>query len=345
MLPSPPLYDWLASLSAAQAGIVAQYPIGAADQATVPRYSFYGYAVHHRPLFNGVPVNTPADSLRLNLEDLLNPTMPASWAATSYYRRSFSNAGLRWDDGTGALGVQLPTGLARRYSDASSVGYAVTVAPANVLAGMGGGRDWRWTGGRGILWIDNATSHPVPTVLWTLAHNNSSPHSIAWPGYLAAPVAQARKESSVAIAVEAEPGFHPLTLDVEGAALPLHGSADSAPISVQLRSIEPAPIRPIGAAFKQQRRVCWRLAGVSTDGDQTAFVHLVTPDGRLVAQDDARPNGGTLASSRSTANTRIADAHSIDLGSSLSPGIYRLQAGLYDSRTGVRVRLTDGGTR
>ena len=385
LLPAPPLYQWLASLSAQQAGIVVQYPIAAADQALTPLYAFYAYDLHHHPLFNGVLNGTPPDALRGNLEDLLNPANPAGWAAlgvktmavdSAYYQSYFGNVGLRWSDGGAGLVQALPAGLAQRYRDTQWSAYAVTVAPASVVVGVGDdfgeaqlkqdGREWRWVGRHARLWLDNVTDHPVATVIWTSAHNNAATHELSWSGYLPAPVPPSQVESAVALAVEAVPGMRQIQMAVAGPVTPLAGSGNQVPVSVQMRSLEPAPVRPLDAQFQEAGRARWELSGVSmdacavqagtaisvallwnvlapTDEDQTVFVHLVAPNGRLVAQSDGRPNAGTVATSRLAFGTKLADAHSLALPAALAPGAYHLQAGLYNGDTSARLSLAVGG--
>gem|GEM_PF-5941007 len=383
LLPAPPLYGWLAAQSDAQTGIVAQYPIAASDQAATPLYAFYAYDVHRHRLFNGVLTGTPPDALRRNLEDILNPTNPASWAAlgvktvtvdNTSYRPSFSNIGLGWSDGGAGFIQRLPATLVERYHDAQSTAYVVTAAPAPLVVGLGDdfgaaqllqdGREWRWIGAQATLWTENVTDHPVLFMAWSTAHNNVAAHRLIWPGYSPELVPDTQEESPVALAVEAAPGLHPLTLRVDGPVAPLQGSGNRTPVSVQVRSFEPAPVRPLTAQFLQDGQPRWTLSAVSTDactvqaggtlsvallwrvanptvGDQTVFLHMVNGNGDLVAQRDGPPNG--LATSRVRAGDRVVDARALLLPSNLSPGQYRLLAGLYSGPTGQRLKLAAGG--
>lgn len=382
LLPAPPVYQWLASLTSQQAAIVVQYPIASASFATTALYAFYAYDVHHHPLFNGVAAGTPSDALRRNLLDLLNPTNPASWAAlgvktvtvdTTYYAESFHNAGLAW---ASIFAGQLPSGLVVRHVDTQATGYAVTAPPAPLVAGLGDGfgdallgpdgREWRWVAGTASVWLDNVTPNAVQIVLWTEGHNNVVAHSVRWPGYVPAPVGAAQRQSPLAITVTAQPGMHSFVLDSVGPQQPVEGSGNSTPEAVQLRSLEPAPVRPLKAQFVAGGTARFALTGVSTDActvqagaslavallwhvdaptsrDETVFVHLVGPGGTLAAQADGPPDGGAVATAHAAPGSDISDVHALPLPPTLPPGPYQLQAGLYDPHSMQRLPLHGGG--
>lgn len=71
-----------------------------------------------------------------------------------------------------------------------------------------------------------------------------------------------------------------------------------------------------------------------------AFVHLVGPNGQVVAQDDRDPVGGFTPTSRWEPGELIEDRHYVALPAGLQPGAYRLKAGLYslDPRSGGQAR-------
>ena len=77
--------------------------------------------------------------------------------------------------------------------------------------------------------------------------------------------------------------------------------------------------------------------------DYTVFVHVLDQDGKIVAQYDGPPAGGELPTRAWSPGATSADAISIPLPSSLSPGAYRLIAGLYDAATGARLPVAGGG--
>ena len=60
-----------------------------------------------------------------------------------------------------------------------------------------------------------------------------------------------------------------------------------------------------------------------------AFVHLLGPDGAVIAQHDGDPVGGYTPTSRWRAGELIADRHRIQLPAGLSSGEYGLKAGMY----------------
>lgn len=67
------------------------------------------------------------------------------------------------------------------------------------------------------------------------------------------------------------------------------------------------------------------------------FVHLFSPAGELVAQDDAEPRAGEYPTDAWELGEDVEDPHAISLPAELPPGTYRLTAGLYDPSTGQRL--------
>ena len=89
-------------------------------------------------------------------------------------------------------------------------------------------------------------------------------------------------------------------------------------------------------------RLFWRtLAYMYTD--YTAFVHLIGPDGNMVAQWDQRPLNGFLPTSYWPPRQVIADDYQIAIPADAPPGDYRLEVGLYDLATMARLPVTRGG--
>jgi hypothetical protein len=103
------------------------------------------------------------------------------------------------------------------------------------------------------------------------------------------------------------------------------------------------PIRPMPIAGDVlDLRLVWAAAGpVGTD--YTAFVHLLGPDGTLVAQSDAPPGGAFYPTSGWEVGGRVEDRRTLALPAELAPGEYRLIAGLYQPATGARLPLAAGG--
>ena len=77
--------------------------------------------------------------------------------------------------------------------------------------------------------------------------------------------------------------------------------------------------------------------------DYTVFVHLVAPDGKQVAQHDSQPGGGAFPTSLLGAGIEVPDNHLLDV-TSVPPGDYRLEIGLYELATGARLPTERGET-
>lgn len=384
--PPPKVYSWLATLTESEAGVVANYPLVSSTWDRTSMYSLYAYAVHGHRLINGVSRDTTEDYIRANLEDILNPTTPASLAAlgvktvtvdTQFYRLSFGNARLLWLDGDRGLSSELPAGLTSVYRDEASSAYSVRASPAPVVAGIGpgfgaaelrpDGREWRWMGADATAWIYNVTRVPVVTALWTAVHNNQTGHKLEWAGFEPVVVPTAEDSYAVAIVTEAAPGMNKVPLRVQGNVKPLGDASSGSPqVSIELRTLEPAPIREVNARFSEAGQTRVTLEGASLDAceaqagstvdvallwtvraptvvDQTAFLHVVDSSGNIVAQADALPNAGSVGTSRSRPGTRVSDVHSVRLPTTLRPGRYALRAGLYELKSGKRLDSEGGG--
>lgn len=77
-------------------------------------------------------------------------------------------------------------------------------------------------------------------------------------------------------------------------------------------------------------------------GEYKVFVHAVDDRGRIVAQHDAPPAGGSRPTSTWGAGDVILDRHGLFLPNGLGPQRLRLLVGLYDATTGERLPLVDG---
>lgn len=74
--------------------------------------------------------------------------------------------------------------------------------------------------------------------------------------------------------------------------------------------------------------------------DYTVFLHLLTPEGQLVAQSDMPPSHGNTPTTTWTPHQPVVDKHGLIIPSDLPPGRYQLWVGLYDA-TGTRLPLTN----
>jgi len=86
----------------------------------------------------------------------------------------------------------------------------------------------------------------------------------------------------------------------------------------------------------------WRaLAGLNAD--YRIFVHLMAPDGALVAQSDVAPLAGLYPTSVWQPGDIILSEHPLALPTGLSAGRYRLLAGIYTPADGARLPVVDAG--
>lgn len=79
----------------------------------------------------------------------------------------------------------------------------------------------------------------------------------------------------------------------------------------------------------------WR-ALAALQRNLSAFVHLTTTDGNIVAQQD-NLHPANLPTRRWDPDGYVADQHTFEIPSTLAPGAYQLRAGVYDPRTDVRL--------
>jgi hypothetical protein len=76
------------------------------------------------------------------------------------------------------------------------------------------------------------------------------------------------------------------------------------------------------------------LALRETAQDYKVFVHLLGPDGQVVAQRDGDPVGGYTPTTRWKQGELIADTHRLSLSDAVGTGQYELRAGMYEVRPG-----------
>lgn len=108
------------------------------------------------------------------------------------------------------------------------------------------------------------------------------------------------------------------------------------------------PIKLAAARFSDRAQpgggvaveLMWQINGDIT-ADEKVFVHLVTTDGEMVAQHDARPAGEGRPTQTLSPGEVIADHHGIGLPAQ-AHGLLTIRVGLYDAHTGDRLRLDNG---
>jgi 4-amino-4-deoxy-L-arabinose transferase-like glycosyltransferase len=87
----------------------------------------------------------------------------------------------------------------------------------------------------------------------------------------------------------------------------------------------------------------WATSGGAPGKDYTVFVHMLTADGRQVAQHDGQPGGGAFPTSLLPAGASVADSHVLDVAG-LAPGEYKLDVGLYELSSGARLSTASGAS-
>ncbi len=75
--------------------------------------------------------------------------------------------------------------------------------------------------------------------------------------------------------------------------------------------------------------------------DLSVFVHLVAPDGSIVAQKD-NLHPANLPTTQWELDAYVADEHALAIPVTLAAGEYELRAGVYDPRTDTRLKTADG---
>jgi hypothetical protein len=95
-------------------------------------------------------------------------------------------------------------------------------------------------------------------------------------------------------------------------------------------------------AGEQSVTLTWRPAR-ALDAVHTLFVHVIGPEGQLVAQRDQPPLQGFYPSDRWLPGRAFEDVVALEIPVDASPGTYRLSIGLYDPATGQRLPLLEDG--
>jgi hypothetical protein len=88
----------------------------------------------------------------------------------------------------------------------------------------------------------------------------------------------------------------------------------------------------------------WQVLGETTE-DLTVFAQLIGADGQVWGQSDSRPAGGNAPTMTWIAGEIIVDRHALTVRDAAPAGPGSLYVGLYDAESGVRLALTESGTR
>lgn len=91
------------------------------------------------------------------------------------------------------------------------------------------------------------------------------------------------------------------------------------------------------------RVVLYWHAQASISKDYKVFVHLLTSDGHLVAQDDSKPARWTYPTTGWTAGEYVRDEHVLTLDPETPWGDWTLAVGMYDPTTETRLPVRVGG--
>jgi hypothetical protein len=121
-------------------------------------------------------------------------------------------------------------------------------------------------------------------------------------------------------------------------------------IRVNARFDDPA-ITLIGADYPTQTlragdvlplALYWQ-AGTTTDNLYTAFAHLETLNGQVIAQIDSQPQGGGMPTASWATGQVISDTYLLQIPPDTPPGAYRIVVGMYSPLDGTHLIDTRTG--
>lgn len=87
----------------------------------------------------------------------------------------------------------------------------------------------------------------------------------------------------------------------------------------------------------------WWETREQMDIDYTGFIHVVAPDGTILAQEDRLLRSGARATSSWRVGELVSDERQLQLPGSAKPGEYAVTTGVYYWKTGERLPVWDGG--
>ena len=104
------------------------------------------------------------------------------------------------------------------------------------------------------------------------------------------------------------------------------------------------PATHVATSQPLQLTIYWRSLEGTSQLDYAVFTHLISEDGRLIAQHDGAPAGGTRPTTEWGAGEIIVDLHAMVFEDSEFTGTARILVGLYDPSPPSPRTLTDLGT-
>lgn len=142
--------------------------------------------------------------------------------------------------------------------------------------------------------------------------------------------------------VSAGQGWHPLAeVRVEGRQRRYDVPRLGQPFGARLGDVAELVAAAIAEGRPAQVTLVWRAAG-RTETSYTVFLQALDAAGRIVAQRDLPPLGGAALTSSWLPGEVIVDEIALTPRPDVPAGPYRLIVGLYDPRTGTRLRLPSG---
>jgi len=214
--------------------------------------------------------------------------------------------------------------------------------------------------------VDNATPANAKTRLWPVGRPLTDRYTLEIPDdlpdgayqieaqmlyaeneALVAPNLEHPLDDAVTLArLEAQPWTSDTPLTVAHPLTATFSEREGGTIALLGYGLRPAndttPIVERGGGLRV--RLYWR-ARAAPDASYHVFTHLLTADGRLVAQSDSIPVYGTWPTDQWQAGQYILDEHIIPIGPDVPPGRYWLKIGMYTAENGERVTARDAAGR
>lgn len=119
----------------------------------------------------------------------------------------------------------------------------------------------------------------------------------------------------------------------------LVGAKLGVPPSITLLGYDAQPESPIRADEQLTITLFWR-SEISVAKDYSVFIHLLDPNGRMLAQQDGPPQSGNAPTSWWQPGDLFSDPHVLEIPAGLSPGAYTLAWGVYSADNGIRLPMT-----